>query len=190
MTAPSFSSEVVMSWYEQAIGASSNWRTPRTTFEQLGFYRPDQPGFDVDVASPGAEHVKWLPAKRHITKNSLKISWASFGFIWMNAPFNDDEGHISKRNGLLPWLNKFTPHGHGIALLPDRSSAPWWQQHAPHADLILFVSPKIQFIDVDGTPGKSPAQGTSLFAIGERGCEALRYGAAHGLGVLMRPVFS
>lgn len=88
----------------------------------------------------------------------------------------------------MPWLRKFFAHGDGLCLVPDRSSAPWFQRYVPRADLVLFVSPKIKFIDVDGTPGKSPAQGTSLFAIGERGCEALRYGAAHELGVLMRPV--
>jgi hypothetical protein len=181
MAAPFLFSEVAMSWYEQAIGASSNWRTPRKTFDQLGFDRPNQPGFDTDVASPGKEHVLWLPAKQHITKDSLQISWASFGFIWMNAPFG-------KRNSKGEWLDKFFGHANGVALVPDRTSAPWWQQYAPYVDLILFVSPKIKFIDVDGTPGKSPAQGTSLFAIGERGCEALRYGAAHGgLGVLVQP---
>jgi hypothetical protein len=101
----------------------------------------------------------------------------------MNAPFGG-------RNGLAPWLKKFCEHRDGVALVPDRTSAPWWQEYASRADLILFVSPKIQFIDPTGRPGTSPAQGTCLLAIGERGCAALERAADGGLGVLMRPIAS
>jgi hypothetical protein len=38
----------------------------------------------------------------------------------MNPPFGG-------RNGLAPWLDKFFANGNGIALTPDRTSAPWWQ---------------------------------------------------------------
>jgi hypothetical protein len=72
-------------------------------------------------------------------------------------------------------------------LVPDRTSAPWWQDYTPRSDLVLFVRHKIKFIDVDGTPGVSPAQGTCLLAIGARGCAALEHARAAGLGVLMRP---
>jgi hypothetical protein len=85
----------------------------------------------------------------------------------------------------MPWLEKFFAHGDGIALVPDRTSAPWWQRFAPRADLILFVSPKIKFIGADGAVGRSPAQGTCLLAVGDRTRAAMR--RASGLGVLMRP---
>jgi hypothetical protein len=75
-------------------------------------------------------------------------------------------------------------------LTPDRTSAPWWQDFAPRAGLILFVSPKIKFIGIDGAPGSSPAQGTSLLAVGRRGCAALEHAARHGLGTLMVPMQS
>jgi hypothetical protein len=127
---------------------------------------------------PGAESTPWIPAKTFITRYSLNVPWE--GFAWMNGPFGP-------RNGLEPWLRKFVEHGNGIALVPDRTSAPWWQKYAPRADLILFVAPKIKFIRLDGTPGTSPAQGTCLLAIGERGCAALVHAAERGLGVLMRP---
>lgn len=97
----------------------------------------------------------------------------------MNPPFGG-------RNKLLPWLNKFIEHGNGICLVPDRTSAPWWQLTTPYMDLILFVSPKIKFIGADGKPGKSPAQGTCLMSIGSRGNEALR--RAECLGTLMKPL--
>ena len=102
------------------------------------------------------------------------------GFVWMNAPFGE-------RNGLLPWLEKFFEHGNGIALVPDHTSAPWWQQFAPRSELALFVAKKIKFIGADGKPGKSPAQGTCLLASGRRAIEPLCRARAEQLGVLMRP---
>lgn len=87
-------------------------------------------------------------------------------------------------------LDKFFVHGNGICLVPDRTSAPWFQKYVPRADLILFVSPKIKFISASGTPGPSPAQGTCLLAVGARGVAALEHAAKGGLGILMRPVAS
>jgi hypothetical protein len=161
-----------MALHEQSAGASDEWYTPAYVFEALGCK------FNMDVASPGAEVTPWIPAERFITCHSLSAPWSNF--IWMNAPFGP-------RNGVVPWLEKFFRHGNGIALVPDRTSAPWWQRFAPQAELILFVSPKIKFIAASGTPGASPAQGTSLFAVGQQGCAALRGAATHGLGVLMVP---
>jgi hypothetical protein len=54
-------------------------------------------------------------------------------------------------------------------------------------DVVLLVNGKIKFIGSDGLPGKSPAQGTALGAIGAHGCDALRRAAANGLGVLAYP---
>ena len=107
----------------------------------------------------------------------------------MNAPYNDDSGVKPKRNGLWRWLDKFTNHDNGIALVPDRTSSPWWQQFAPRCDLALFWASKIKFlIPPDGTPGASPPDGNTLLAISELGCAALERAAKRGHGVLMRSV--
>jgi hypothetical protein len=161
-----------MALHEQSVGASSAWRTPSYVFDALGCE------FDMDVASPGQEMTPWIRAEHFVTRNSLSVPWT--GFCWCNPPFGP-------RNGIVPWLQKFFTHGDGIALVPDRTSAPWWQRFAPQAELILFVSPKIKFLDVDGAPGKSPAQGTSLLAVGQQGVAALRRAATNGLGVLVVP---
>jgi hypothetical protein len=161
-----------MALHEQSVGRTDEWYTPSYVFDALGCE------FDVDVASPGREFTPWIQAKRYITYHGLSASWT--GFVWMNPPFGP-------RNGIVPWLEKFFAHGNGIALVPDRTSAPWWQNFAPRAELILFVSPKIKFIGANGAPGSSPAQGTSLFAVGQQGCAALQRAAANGLGVLMVP---
>src|SRR5215468_7064 len=102
-----------MALHEQSRGATDEWFTPEDPiFVAVG------ETFDMDVASPGRHIVPWIPAKHHITHDSLKQSWV--GFIWMNAPFGG-------RMGLVPWLEKFFDHANGIALVPDRTSCPWWQ---------------------------------------------------------------
>lgn len=161
-----------MALHEQCTGATDEWYTPPHVFRALGH------SFDTDVASPGRAVTPWIPAHTFIQADSLAAEWS--GFVWMNAPFGG-------RNALVPWLEKFFEHGNGIALTPDRTSAPWWQQFAPRADLILFVAPKLKFIGADGKPGTSPAQGTCLMASGSRATEPLFRAKAEGLGILMTP---
>ena len=84
----------------------------------------------------------------------------------------------------MPWLDKFFAHSHGIALTPDRTSATWWQDAARKADATLFIHGKVKFERPDGSVGKAPSNGTTLFAAGERGVAALRR-AAPTLGILM-----
>jgi hypothetical protein len=156
--------------HEQSVGATDEWYTPKRVFDALGCT------FDMDVATPFDRTYVWVPANAWVFKNSLATPWR--GFIWMNPPFGG-------RNALLPWLQKFFDHGNGIALTPDRTSAPWWQEYARRADSILFVAPKLKFIGADGNPGKSPAQGTCLLAAGERAVDALNLAQSRGLGLLL-----
>lgn len=145
-----------MGAYESA-GESDEWYTPAYIFDALGV------AFDLDVAAPrgGPRHV---PAARHYWENSLDLEWT--GLVWMNPPF----GHQKTKRA---WLQKFFDHGNGIALLPDRTSAPWWQEFAPRADAVLFVGPKIKFERPDGTRGESPGTGTTLFASGSAAHDAV-----------------
>ena len=151
--------EEIVALHEQSVGATDEWYTPPYVFKALGCR------FDLDVAHPGLPYADWVPADALVTHDSLNREWT--GFVWMNPPFGG-------RNGLVPWLDKFAAHGDGICLVPDRTSAPWWQAMAARVDAILFVAPKIKFIGRDGKEGRSPAQGTSLMASGHRG--GLRFG--------------
>ena len=150
------------------IGASDEWYTPKYVFDALGAQ------FDLDVAAPfeGPLHT---PCGGWLYDRSLEHEWK--GFIWMNPPFGG-------RNGIVPWTDKFFAHGNGVALTPDRTSAPWWQAAARRADAVLFVSGKIRFIKPDGTVGKHPGTGTTLFAVGQKGIDALTHAGAAGLGWL------
>lgn len=147
-----------MSAYQKA-GESDEWYTPKYIFDAIG------ETFDLDVAAPpgGPELV---PCKRWFTKedNGLTSEWE--GFVWMNAPF----GHQRHK---MAWLSKFFEHGNGIALVPDRTSAPWFQKFAPMADCICWVAPKVKFIRPDGSFGGSPGNGTALLASGARASIAL-----------------
>lgn len=154
------------SW--ESSGKTDEWYTPEYVFKALGCE------FDLDVAHPDKETN--VPCFQWISKDSLDLPWK--GFIWMNPPFGG-------RNGIIPWLNKFYHHGNGIALTPDRTSTEWWQNAIKKCDACLFVNGKIKFIDQNGNIGKSPSNGTTLFAVGKRGVEALINANKSGLGSIV-----
>lgn len=159
-----------MSKWEGATGATDEWYTPQSIFDAL------ETIFDMDVAgaSQGRGHV---PCRTRILlpRDGLQEPWS--GFVWMNPPFGG-------RNGIVPWLDRFFAHGNGIALTPDRTSAPWWQDAAPKADAILFWRGKPKFERPDGSVGASPSHGITLFAVGAHGCLALHHAATRGFGFL------
>jgi len=158
------------SW--EALGRSDEWYTPKYIFDALGCR------FDLDVAAPegGGPHV---PADWWLFANGLEHQW--HGFVWMNPPFGG-------RNGLVPWLDKFFQHGNGIALVPDRTSAPWFQDAADKANALLFLSPKVKFERPDGSVGRSPGCGTALLSAGARGRASLLRATALGFIALPNKV--
>lgn len=152
-------------------GKSDEWYTPKYIFDAMGV------AFDLDVAAPEAGPLH-TPASEWFFHDSLRQLW--FGFVWMNPPFG-------KRNGITPWLSKFLHHGDGVALTPDRTSAPWFLNYMRFMDALLFVSPKIHFIPGPGAKASNPAQGTCLSAKGPHGVRALQNAAAKNLGLLVYP---
>lgn len=155
-----------MAAYEKA-GESDEWYTPAYIFEALGVQ------FDLDVASP-PKGPRYVPTSKFYSRGSLERPW--HGLVWMNPPF----GHQSTKR---LWLRRFFEHGNGIALVPDRTSAPWWQEFAPLADAICFMAPKVKFERPDGTIGESPGTGTCLFAAGSMAAQALQ---GCGLGFVVQ----
>jgi hypothetical protein len=146
-------------------GQRNDWATPPEIFTALGCR------FDLDVAAPfhGPLHV---PAHHWRWRDSLESEW--FGFVWMNPPFGG-------RNGIRPWLTKFLDHGDGIALTPDRTSAPWFQELWDRADAILFT-PKTPFLLPDGSKAGNPAFGNALWACGEEAVAAIERSESGGFG--------
>lgn len=140
----------------RTIVRKDDWITPKYVFDALG------ERFDLDVAAP--KDGSHCPCGAWLSYGGLEANW--WGFVWMNPPF----GHQRQKR---EWLTKFFKHGEGIALVPDRTSAPWWQEFAPKASAICFVSPKIKFEREDGAVGEQPGTGTCLFASGSRARGAL-----------------
>lgn len=150
------------------MGRSNEWYTPPEIFDALGC------AFDLDVAHPQVRtHV---PARNWFTEmdDGLRCNWR--GFVWMNPPFGG-------RNGLAPWLDKFFAHGNGIALTPDRTSAPWFHDAWKRADAVMFCR-KTPFLLPSGQKAGSPAFGTALWASGEQGVAALERACGLGFGLL------
>lgn len=152
-------------------GESDEWYTPKHVFDALDC------GFDLDVAAPVDRTYVSTPAASFLTADALETPWR--GFVWMNPPF----GHQSTKRA---WFARFFHHGDGIALSPDRTSAAWFQEIWAFADLAMFT-PKLKFVRPDGSIGEQPGTGTTLWAAGRRGVEALERASARGLGILATP---
>ena len=148
-------------------GKRNDWATPPEIFDALGEH------FFLDVAAPpeGPLHV---PCEWWFSERGLEEEWS--GFVWMNPPFGG-------RNGIRPWLDKFLAHGNGVALTPDRASAPWFQECWRSADAILFT-PKTPFLLPNGSRAGNPAFGNALWACGQRALAALERAESRGFGVL------
>ena len=157
--------------YWESSGKSDEWYTPKHVFNALGCT------FDLDVAGDANAPAYCVPAPVALSGESLSQNWS--GFVWMNPPFGG-------RNGIIPWLDKFIAHGNGIALTPDGTSAPWFQDAAASMSAILFTR-KIKFLRPDGSVGRSPSNGTALMAVGNQGKAALRRAAIAGYGLLCVP---
>lgn len=153
-------------WKGKGSGESDEWYTPAYIFDALGCR------FDLDVASPpeGPRHV---PCDKFLSENGLEERWS--GFVWMNPPY----GHQRTKR---EWLDKFVIHGNGIALLPDRTSAPWFHEVIGSIETMLIVEGKIKFEKPDGSLGEQPGNGTILFGIGEKARDALFTAHLTGLG--------
>jgi len=156
----------------------TEWYSPVSLFEGLG-----NPMFDLDPASPGADVVPWIPAKRHLTKadDGLAADWGD-AFLYLNLPFG-------VRNGMLEFIDKFINHRNGVIVFPCYANNRWWHDVISAVDAVLFPKKRIKFIN--GRPGEGSDSfgivGVCLAAIGERGVDALRTGAHNRLGTLMVP---
>lgn len=149
----------------ESSGKTDEWYTPKYIFDAM------ECTFDLDVAHPSGDIL--TPSKSVICEDSLDKIWE--GFVWMNPPFGG-------RNSLIPWVDKFFIHGNGIALTPDRTSAPWYQYCLSMCDGFLLIAGKVKFLKPDGTVGKSPSTGTTLWASGDKAKQVLSTAALNGLG--------
>lgn len=128
---------------------NDNLRTPPWVYEPLG-------PFDLDPCAGENTRIgedNWTDLRGD---DGLKEWWADL-FVWCNPPFS--------QKGL--WIAKMIAHGHGILILPERASAPWFGPLAKHCGRYFILGKKINFI---GGPSSNNL-GSCLFPFGN---EAIR----------------
>lgn len=154
--------------HESTYNESKEWYTPPSLFRTLDFQ------FSMDVCSPGAEIVPWIPANEHLTirENGLTAPWR--GTVWMNPPYGTDTPK---------WMRKLARHNDGIALVFARTDTLWFHTYATTASTILFLRGRLRFQKPDGTVGGTPGSGSMLIAFGTAASTVLYN--ARSLGHLM-----
>ncbi len=151
----------------------SDWETPPWLVDYLA----EVFSWDLDVcASRGNVCDRYYAAE----DNGLEQDWS--GLCWMNPPYG--RGVIGK------WMAKaratgVSGDGTVVCLVPGRTAARWWQDHAPDASMIVFIRGRVKFVGAtSGAPFPSvimvfgelsDAQRAHLAALGwssEGGCHA------------------
>lgn len=117
------------------------WETPQDIFEALD----SEFRFTVDVCA--------LPENRKCRRfyspedDGLAQHWDG-ETCWMNPPYG---------RGIERWMKKAYEHqqagGTLVALIPNRSNAPWWHEYVMKAAEIRFIRSKVKFLGpVAGVP--------------------------------------
>lgn len=121
-----------MAHWELSEGLTDEYYSPPEVFEAL------QAGkFDMDVAAAKIPSEAFVDAHVYLSECGLEINW--IGFIWCNPPYG-------KRGSKMPWVQKLSDHGNGLLLMPDRTSADWWQLAAKRSADLLTTYDKIKFV--------------------------------------------
>ena len=133
---------------------SDDYYTPKWLFDVL------QITFDLDVAAPPGGPIA-VPAKNYYTQadNGLTSPW--HGRVWMNPPFSKPQ----------PWVEQFTDHANGIALLPISKSRWFDKLWTTNAGIVVLPS-NFKFIDPKGGNG-SIFMPICLIGIGLNNVEAI-----------------
>jgi hypothetical protein len=143
-------------------------QTPAWVYEPLGH-------FDLDPCADLNTHIadnNWCAAGFY-GFNGLELCWATppgpKPFVWCNPPFSQK----------ALWIDKMILHNHGILILPERASAPWFGPLAHHVGQYFIMGKKINFI---GGPSSNNL-GSCLFPFGETARERLRNSGLPGMMV-------
>ena len=156
--------------HEKVVSKSVEWYTPAWIFEALGLC------FDLDVCSPGADVVPWIPAGRCFVPpvDGLSEDWG-IGSVWMNPPYG---------RGIVRWVERFLMHGNGVALLPSRTDTDWFQSLMPRSSGLLFLRGRVGFVAGGGVvKSGGNVVGSVLVACGWRCAGALRDMGGSGFNV-------
>lgn len=119
-------------------------RTPAWVYEPLG-------PIDMDPCSSDYNSIGEINLWDGAGEDGLVEEWK--GFIYCNPPFSQKES----------WADKMVRHGHGILILPERGSAPWFGPLAVESKYYFVMGKKINF---EGGPSSNNI-GSVLFTFGK-----------------------
>jgi hypothetical protein len=130
-------------------GTTDSWITPKWVTEALG-------PFDLDPCADSAQPWMHAMTQYMVQDDGLVLPWA--GRVWLNPPYGGD---------MRGWLGKMADHDNGMALISPRTSTRWFQQFVLGAAwACLWVTPRIKFCAVDGTPSTRPVGDNVIAAYG------------------------
>lgn len=116
------------------------WSTPQALFNKLD----EEFGFELDVCAlpDNTKCARFFSPEQ----DGLKQEWR--GTVWMNPPYG--------RGLIAPWMKKAVESaGNGtivVALIPNRTNAPWWHDYVMRAAEIRFIRKKVAFDGGEGVP--------------------------------------
>lgn len=125
-------------------------QTPPWVYEPLG-------RIDLDPCAGHETRIGRVNYALERSEDGLSLPWE--GFVYCNPPFSEK----------LAWAARCAAHGHGLLLLPERGSAPWFGPLAQKAGRYWVMGQKINFI---GGPSSNNL-GSVLFPFGEEAVERL-----------------
>ena len=139
------------------IEGKDEWLTPPELIKELG-------PFDLDPCSPS--NSPFFIAPSIFTKDDDGLSKDWFGKVFVNPPYGKE---------IIKWLTKLSDYGNGIALIFARTDTKAFHEYVFNkADAILFLKGRLNFYNIDGTPGKSGAGAPScLVAYGKDSVDTL-----------------
>lgn len=118
------------------------WGTPRDFYEKLNWeFR-----FTMDACGTGGRGMH----DRTLDFGGLAAAWG--GSVWCNPPYGRELGR---------WVAKAAGHAErgeatSVLLVPSRTDAAWWHDHAMRLAEIRFVRGRLYFVRGDGKPGRAP----------------------------------
>lgn len=111
-----------------------NWSTPQPIFDKLHA----EFGFTLDVCATKANAK--CPGYFSPRLDGLKQQWRS-ATCWMNPPYGREITQWMKKARESSLLGATV-----VALIPNRSNAPWWHEYVMRAHEIRFIRKKVPFV--------------------------------------------
>lgn len=132
-----------------------HWQTPQYIIDALG-------EFDLDPCPNRYNPTRlakfgFVLDSFYLDEGGLIEDW--FGRVWLNPPY----GQLCKF-----WMQRFSDHGNGIALIPPRVGSKWFHDAVfKKCDAILFLEGRISFLNENLQPMKGNNSDSCLIAFGD-----------------------